>query len=86
MTDDHMIRYALGYLSEYSDHPLLIALFVIGVALFVASIVVEVVRGGEAAGWLGVYAIMAVSMALVGYGLVLTGKLVVNYQKQRGVS
>ena len=81
-----MIRYAIGHLSEYSDHPLLSGLLVLGVVLFAAGGVVEVVRGGEAAGWLGIYAIMAVVMGLIGYGLVFTSKLVIDYRKQRGVS
>lgn len=81
-----MIRYAIGRLTEHSDHPLLAGLFVAGLLLFALGGVTEAVHGGEAAGWLGVYAIMTVAMALVGYGLVFTGKLVVNYRKERGVS
>lgn len=81
-----MIRRAIGLLTGYADHPLLMGLLISGVLLFAAGGIVEFYRGGETAGWLGIYAVMALTMGLIGYGLVFTGKLVVNYRKQHGVS
>lgn len=82
-----MLRYSNQLLDEYSDHVLLTGLLVVGGALLAVGFVLEAVRGADVwTGFLGVMAVLTITMSLLGYGVLFTMKGVLRYQKRRDLS
>ena len=78
-------RKYLEIVSPYSDHPLLLSLFVIAAMFFVASIGVDLLtEAAIAAAHLMVYGFVATFLGAVGYGLLLLGKLIRRIQYEYG--
>lgn len=80
-----MIRYSIRLLGEYTDHLLLMGLFVVGGSLLALAFVLEIVREADVwTGFLGTFAVMAMSMSLLGYAILLSAKGILIYRRQRG--
>ena len=72
-----MIGYAMGLISERSNHPFLIGLFVIGAGFGLVGIAIGRTGGaGVASGFMIVYAMLSVAMGAFGYAVLLLSKSV----------
>lgn len=70
-----MLRYIISLFSERTAHPLLAVLLFLGAVFVVAGFGVEAFGERLTAGFLGVYASLAIAMGLVGYGTAFGVKL-----------
>lgn len=70
-----MIRYAVSFLTDHTDHPLLMGLFVIA-AVFLAggAVAGQVFDNNTIEGFMTVYAVMAAAMGALGYMMVFIAK------------
>jgi hypothetical protein len=72
-----MLRYVLGTLSEWTRHPLLVSLVGIAACFLATGVVVDRLTGNAvASGFFGVYAVIALTLAGVGYAAFLGGRVV----------
>lgn len=70
-----MLRYTVRLLGEHTEHPLLMGLLVLAVLFAGAGLVLGQVFGRELAeGFMTVYAVMALALGGLGYGLVFLSR------------
>lgn len=70
-----MIRYAVSFLSEHTNHPLLMGLFVIAAVFLAGGAVAGLVFDNNTVeGFMTVYAVMAAAMGAFGYAMVFIAK------------
>lgn len=82
-----MLRYVTSMIGEYSDHPYLMGILLIGVLLALSGIVVQTVaQNGLVGGFLVVYALIAFFLGALGYGIAMSGKLVRMYTRKTDAS
>lgn len=82
-----MIRYAVSFLSEHTDHPLLMGMFVLAAVFLIGGAVSGQVFGNEIIeGFLTVYAVMAAAMGAFGYALVFVARSLSKVLRQYELS
>lgn len=80
-----MIRYAIRYLKQYSDHPLLASLIIGGVTFLAVGFALEAYRGADVwTGFFGLIATLWIAMGLLGYAIAFSAKGILLIQKRSG--
>lgn len=78
-----MIRRLIGIIAGRFNHPLLASLYGSAVILLVVGAVAQATGRELIAGFFGVYAVIAIVLATVGYAIFLSFKFLTQYQSDR---
>lgn len=79
-----MIQKTVEVVSRYSNHPVLVGLFVLGVLFLLSAVILTVGLGRQlGGGFMLVFAIIWFAMGVVGYAILFTVKFIREIQRRR---
>lgn len=82
-----MLELARAFVTDHSEHPILVTLFIMAAVFVAGGIAVDQITGnGVASAFFIVYAIVATFLGATGYTVLLAARLVTKVQRQMGIA